>query len=80
MAAGGRTGRPRGGGPAGAFTLEEYTFEDPARAAEFRKLIEELRCLVCQNENLAASQAELAQDLRTRSTACCSRESHARRS
>jgi cytochrome c-type biogenesis protein CcmH len=50
--------------PAGAFTLEEFTFEDPARAAEFRELIEELRCLVCQNENLAASQAELAQDLR----------------
>ena len=48
----------------GAFTLEEYTFEDPARAAEFRKLIEELRCLVCQNESLAASQAGLAKDLR----------------
>lgn len=50
--------------PVGAFTLEEYTFEDPARAAEFRKLIEELRCLVCQNESLAASQAGLAKDLR----------------
>jgi cytochrome c-type biogenesis protein CcmH len=50
--------------PAAAFTLEEFTFDDPARAAEFRNLIEELRCLVCQNENLAASQAELAQDLR----------------
>lgn len=50
--------------PAGAFTLEEFTFDDPARAVEFRTLIEELRCLVCQNENLAASQAELAQDLR----------------
>lgn len=50
--------------PVGAFTLEEYTFDDPARAADFRKLIEELRCLVCQNESLAASQAGLAKDLR----------------
>jgi cytochrome c-type biogenesis protein CcmH len=49
---------------AGAYTLEEFTFDDPARAAEFRGLIEELRCLVCQNESLAGSQAELAQDLR----------------
>jgi cytochrome c-type biogenesis protein CcmH len=49
---------------AGAYTLEEFTFDDPARAAEFRNLIDELRCLVCQNESLAGSQAELAQDLR----------------
>ncbi|MCP4407675.1 MAG: cytochrome c-type biogenesis protein CcmH [Gammaproteobacteria bacterium] len=27
-------------------------------------MIEELRCLVCQNESLAGSNAELAQDLR----------------
>jgi cytochrome c-type biogenesis protein CcmH len=27
-------------------------------------MIEEIRCLVCQNESLAGSQAELAQDLR----------------
>jgi cytochrome c-type biogenesis protein CcmH len=44
--------------------LEEFTFDNPARAAEFRELIDELRCLVCQNESLAGSQAELAQDLR----------------
>lgn len=49
---------------AGAFTLEEFTFEDPAKGAAFRELIEEIRCLVCQNESLAGSQAELAQDLR----------------
>ena len=48
----------------GAYTLEEFTFENPARAHEFRELIDELRCLVCQNESLAGSQAELAQDLR----------------
>lgn len=49
---------------AGAYTLEEFTFDDPAKTAEFRTLTEKLRCLVCQNESLAASQADLAQDLR----------------
>lgn len=49
---------------AGAYTLEEFTFEEPERSAEFRSLIDELRCLVCQNESLAGSQADLAQDLR----------------
>lgn len=49
---------------AGAYTLEEFSFEDPAQAEAFRALIEEIRCLVCQNESLAGSQAELAQDLR----------------
>ncbi len=48
----------------GAYTLEEFKFEDPARSEAFRALIEEIRCLVCQNESLAGSQAELAQDLR----------------
>jgi len=47
-----------------AFTLEEYTFDTPGQHDEFRELIGTLRCLVCQNESLAASQAELAQDLR----------------
>lgn len=51
-------------GAAQAFTLEEFTFEDPAQAGEFRDLIGELRCLVCQNESLAGSQAGVAQDLR----------------
>lgn len=49
---------------AGAFTLEEYQFDSPAQQAEFRELIGKLRCLVCQNESLAASQADLAKDLR----------------
>jgi cytochrome c-type biogenesis protein CcmH len=51
-------------GTAHAYTLEEFTFEDPARTDEFRTLIGELRCLVCQNESLAGSQAGVAQDLR----------------
>ena len=49
---------------AGAYTLEEFEFDTPEQSAEFRALIDELRCLVCQNESLAGSQAELAQDLR----------------
>jgi cytochrome c-type biogenesis protein CcmH len=36
----------------------------PANAERFRKLSEELRCLVCQNQTLADSHAELAGDLR----------------
>lgn len=51
-------------GTAAAYTLEEFTFEDPAKSHEFRDLIGGLRCLVCQNESLAASQASVAQDLR----------------
>jgi cytochrome c-type biogenesis protein CcmH len=47
-----------------ASTLAEYEFDDPADEQVFRELIEQLRCLVCQNESLAGSQAELAHDLR----------------
>ncbi len=51
-------------GAATASTLADYKFEDPAQEEVFRELIEQIRCLVCQNESLAGSQAELAQDLR----------------
>lgn len=51
-------------GGAHAYTLEEFTFQSPAQEHQFRELIGKLRCLVCQNESLAASQADLAQDLR----------------
>lgn len=37
---------------------------DPALEARVLKIAEELRCLVCQNETIAASQADLAKDLR----------------
>lgn len=37
---------------------------DPALEARVMTLAGELRCVVCQNETLAASQAELARDLR----------------
>jgi cytochrome c-type biogenesis protein CcmH len=32
--------------------------------ANYLKLIDELRCLVCQNQNLSGSNADLAKDLR----------------
>ncbi|MHB9101154.1 MAG: cytochrome c-type biogenesis protein [Sulfuricella sp.] len=38
--------------------------EDPVTEQRMIKLSEDLRCLVCQNESLAGSRAELAQDLR----------------
>jgi len=38
--------------------------EDPALEARLVDISQELRCLVCQNESLASSQAELADDLR----------------
>ena len=38
--------------------------EDPALEAQVMRIAEELRCLVCQNETIAASHADLAVDLR----------------
>ena len=37
---------------------------DPALEAEVMRIAHELRCLVCQNETIAASNADLAVDLR----------------
>lgn len=48
----------------GLASIEAYRFDDPEKEANYRVLIAELRCLVCQNQNLADSNAELAQDLR----------------
>jgi cytochrome c-type biogenesis protein CcmH len=50
--------------PLSGATLSEYKFDDPAKNQDFRSIIEEMRCLVCQNESLAGSNAELAVDLR----------------
>lgn len=44
--------------------IETYRFDTPAQEASYKRLIAELRCLVCQNQNIADSNAELAQDLR----------------
>ncbi len=44
--------------------IEAYQFDSPQMEADYNKLIDELRCLVCQNQNLAGSDADLARDLR----------------
>ena len=43
---------------------EPLVFEDPNKQIRFDSLMEELRCLVCQNQSLADSGAGLADDLR----------------
>lgn len=41
-------------------------FDDPRKQARYENLIHELRCLVCQNQTIADSNADLALDLRAR--------------
>lgn len=41
-----------------------YPLETPQQEAQFNHLLKELRCLVCQNQDLADSNAGLAKDLR----------------
>lgn len=45
--------------------IEAYEFETPQQEADFKDLTFELRCLVCQNQNIADSNADLAKDLRS---------------
>jgi cytochrome c-type biogenesis protein CcmH len=47
-----------------ALAKEARPVEDPQIEQRMRALTEQLRCLVCQNETLADSQADLAEDLR----------------
>jgi cytochrome c-type biogenesis protein CcmH len=47
-----------------AVAKEPLIFMNPEQEARYNELILELRCLVCQNQNLADSDAPLAQDLR----------------
>jgi cytochrome c-type biogenesis protein CcmH len=44
--------------------VEVMQFDTPEQEATYNKMIDELRCLVCQNQNLADSNAELAVDMR----------------
>ena len=51
-------------GIAFAQAIDPLPFKDHAQEVRFQNLTRELRCLVCQNENLADSNADLARDLR----------------
>jgi cytochrome c-type biogenesis protein CcmH len=47
-----------------ALAKEAQPNEDPKIEQRMKTLTEQLRCLVCQNETLADSRADLAEDLR----------------
>ncbi len=48
----------------GAHAIDPERLEDPALQRRYEQLTHELRCLVCQNESIADSNATLAADLR----------------
>lgn len=47
-----------------ASAIDPDVIEDAELQARYEKITEELRCLVCQNQTIADSNAELAVDLR----------------
>ena len=48
-----------------AFAIDPGSaFDDPAEQERYERLIQDLRCLVCQNQSIADSNATLASDLR----------------
>jgi len=52
-------------GPATANAFDaDAPLDNPEQAALYERLTDEVRCLVCQNQNLAGSDADLARDLR----------------
>lgn len=50
--------------PSFSLTTETYSFSSAIKKKQFQQLIQTLRCPVCQNQNLADSEALLARDLR----------------
>jgi len=44
--------------------IDTYEFKDADKQARFHELVADLRCPKCQNQNLADSNSEIAQDLR----------------
>ena len=47
-----------------SFAIDPLPFKDRAQEVRFQNLAKQLRCLVCQNQDLADSDADLAKDLR----------------
>jgi cytochrome c-type biogenesis protein CcmH len=47
-----------------ANAVDPLPFKDHAQEVRFQKLTRQLRCLVCQDESLAASNADLARQMR----------------
>lgn len=43
----------------------EYPLAEVSQQQQFQRLLKELRCLVCQNQDLADSNATLAKDLKS---------------
>lgn len=43
---------------------QQYVFDDPEQRQRFLNLTEELRCPMCQNQNIADSDAMIAADMR----------------
>jgi len=50
-----------------AVQIEFHKFENKQQEKLYLQLIAELRCVKCQNQNLAESNAELARDMREKS-------------
>ena len=47
-----------------AHAIDPLQFKDREQEVRFQNLTKQLRCLVCQNQDLADSDADLAKDLR----------------
>ena len=46
--------------------VEYRSFERPDLEARYNVMVDELRCLVCQNQNLKGSNSDLAKDMRNK--------------
>src|SRR5690242_15768987 len=47
-------------------SMDTYPFTSTTDASRFQSLTKEIRCVVCQNQNIADSNAPLANDLRNK--------------
>jgi cytochrome c-type biogenesis protein CcmH len=47
-----------------SYAVDSYTFNNEQQQQDYKTLVSELRCLVCQNQTIGDSNADLAADLR----------------